>query len=85
VADSLLGYDLRALYDPTPQYREGRMIFFRYHSLQDAREFSAFIAAVLPQTLERFLQGRVTKPVDDTQPHLRPKWLNTLGKPSGGS
>jgi hypothetical protein len=81
--DSLLGHDLRALYDPTPQYREGHLISFRYHSLQDAREFSAFIAAVLPQALDRFLQGRVAKPIDDTPPHLRPKWLTTLGKPSG--
>jgi hypothetical protein len=83
-ADSLLGHDLQALYDPTPQYREGHMISFRYHGLQDAREFAAFVAAVLPQALERFLQGRVAKPVDDTPPHLRPKWLAALEKPSGG-
>ena len=82
--DSLLGHGLRALYDSAPQYREGRIISFEYHGLQDARELAAFIAGVLPQALERFLQGRVAKPVDDTPPHLRPKWLATLGKPSGG-
>ena len=83
-ADSLLGQDLHALYDPTPQYREGHMISFSYHGLQDARELAAFVAAVLPQALERFLQGRVAKPVDRTPPHLRSKWLTTLVKPSSG-
>lgn len=81
--DSPLGHGLRALYDPAPQYREGRMISFGYHTLRDARELAAFIAGVLPQALERFLHGRVAKPVDDTPPHLRPKWLTTLGKPGG--
>ncbi|MBI2490633.1 MAG: hypothetical protein HYV94_00780, partial [Candidatus Rokubacteria bacterium] len=61
-ADSLLGHGLRELYEPTPQYREGHMISFRYHGLQDAREFAAFVAAMLPQALERFLRGRVAKP-----------------------
>jgi hypothetical protein len=83
-ANSLLGQDLQALYDPTPQYREGDIISFGYHGLQDAREFAAFLAAVLPQALERFLQGRVATPVDRTPPHLRPKWLTTLLKPRGG-
>ena len=82
-ADSLLGHSLRALYDPAPQYREGHLISFSFHGLQDAREFSAFIAALLPQALDRFLQGRVARPIDDTPPHLQPKWLTTLGKPSG--
>jgi hypothetical protein len=82
--DSLLGHSLRELYDPAPQYREGRVISFGYHGLPDVRELAAFIAGVLPQALERFLHGRVAKPVDDTPPHLRPKWLATLRKPSGG-
>jgi hypothetical protein len=82
-ADSLLGHDLRALYDPTPQYREGHLIFFSYHSALDARELSAFIAAVLPQALDRFLQERVAQPISATPPHLQPKWLSTLPKPSG--
>jgi len=81
---SLLDHSLRALYHPAPQYREGHMISFGYHGLPDVRELAAFIAGVLPQALERFLQGRVAQPVDDTPPHLRPKWLGTLGKPSGG-
>jgi hypothetical protein len=74
-ADSLLGHSLRALYDPTPQYREGHLMSFSYHSLQDVRDFSAFIAAVLPHALDRFLQGRVATPIDGTPPHLRPRWL----------
>jgi hypothetical protein len=82
--DSRLGHSLRALYDPALQYREGHMISLGYHGLRDVRELAAFIAGVLPQALERFLQGRVAQPVDDTPPHLRPKWLGTLGKPSGG-
>jgi hypothetical protein len=82
-ADSLLGHSLRALYNPTPQYREGHLISCSYHSVQDAREFSAFIAALLPQAFDRFLQERVAKPTSDTPPHLRPKWLTTLVKPSG--
>ena len=77
-ADSLLGHSLRTLYDPTPQYREGHLISFGFHSLQDARELSAFIAALLPQALDRFLQGRVAKPVSDTPPHLLPKWLKIV-------
>ena len=81
--DSLLGHSLRTLYNPTPQYREGHLLSFSYHSVLDAREFSAFIAAVLPQALDRFLQGRVANPIDDTPPHLRPKWLATVGKPDG--
>ena len=84
-ANSLLGHDLQALYDPAPQYREGHLISFAYHGLQDIRELAAFLAPVLPQALERFLQGRVATPVDRTPPHLRPKWLATLLKPSGGS
>jgi hypothetical protein len=82
-ADSLLGNELRALYDPTPHYREGHLVSLNYHSLEDARQFAAFIAALLPQALDRFLQGRVAKPMSDTPPHLPPKWLTTLGKPSG--
>ena len=82
-ADSLLGHDLRALYNPTPQYREGHLIFFSYHSVQDVRELSAFIAAVLPQALDRFLRERVAKPINDTPPHLQPKWLTPVPKPSG--
>jgi hypothetical protein len=81
--DSLLGHGLRALYDPKPRYQEGQLIYFNYYSLQDVREFSAFIAARLPQALDRFLQGRVAKPIGDTPPHLLPKWLTTLRKPSG--
>jgi hypothetical protein len=49
-------------------------------SFMDIRE----LAAILPQALERFLQGRVATPVDRTPPHLRPKWLTTLLKPGGG-
>jgi hypothetical protein len=82
--DSLLGHSLRALYDPAPQYREGHTISLGYHGLRDVRELAAFIAGVLPQALERFLQERVAQPVDDTPPHLRPKWLATLRKPSDG-
>ena len=82
-ADSLLGHDLRTLYDPTPHYREGHLISFSYRNLQDARDLSAFIAGLLPQALDRFLQGRVAKPIGDTPPHLQPKWLTTLRKPSG--
>jgi hypothetical protein len=84
VQDSLLGHSLRELYDPAPQYREGRVISFGYYGLRDVRELAAFIVGVLPQALERFLQGRVAQPVDDTPPHLRPKWLSTLGKPGNG-
>jgi len=73
--DSLLGHSLRALYDPTPQYREGHLMSFSYHSVQDVRDFSAFIAAVVPHALDRFLQGRVATPIDVTPPHLRPRWL----------
>jgi hypothetical protein len=82
--DSLLAHGLRALYDPAPQYRQGHMIFFGYYGLRDVRELAAFIVSVVPQALERFLQGRVAQPVDDTPPHLRPKWLDTLGKPGDG-
>lgn len=82
-ADTILGHGLRAEYDPAPRYREGKIIEFGYYGFQDVQELSAFIAAVLPQALERFLEGRVAKPVDDTPPHLKPKWLTTLGKPSG--
>jgi hypothetical protein len=82
-ADSLLGHALRALYDMTPRYREGHPLYFSYHSVEDARELSAFIATVLPQALDRFLQGRVATPISDTPPHLQPKWLTTLGNPGG--
>jgi hypothetical protein len=82
--DSILGHSLRELYDPAPHYREGHMISFSYFGLEDARELAAFIAGVLPQALERFLQGHVAQPVDNTPPHLRPTWLTTLAKPGGG-
>jgi hypothetical protein len=58
--------------------------WLRQPVIQDIRELAAFLAAVLPQALERFLQGRVATPVDRTPPHLRPKWLTTLLKPGGG-
>ncbi len=70
--------------DSLLQYRQGHMIFFGYYGLRDVRELAAFIVSVVPQALERFLQGRVAQPVDDTPPHLRPKWLDTLGKPGDG-
>ena len=82
-ADSVLGHDLRTLYNPTPQYREGHLLSFSYQSVLDARDLSAFIAAVLPQALDRFLQGRVANPIDDTPPHLRPAWLATVRTPDG--
>ena len=80
----ILGHSLRELYEPAPHYREGQMISFSYFGLEDAREFAAFIAAVLPQALERFLQGHIAQPVDNTPPHLRPTWLTTLAKPGDG-
>jgi hypothetical protein len=43
--------------------------------VEDLREFAAFIAARLPQALDRFLQGRIAAPISDAPPHLRPKWL----------
>ena len=82
-ADSLLGHDLRALYEPAPRYREGHLISFRYHSVEDIREFVAFIAVRLPHALDRFLQGRIAAPISDTPPHLRPTWLTRLGEPPG--
>jgi len=83
-ADSLLGHDLRALYDPAPLYREGHLISFDYHSLRDAQELAAFVATVVPHALERCLQGRVAQPIGRTPPHLRPAWVSSLGKPRGG-
>ena len=77
-ADTLLGHGLRADYNPAPKYREGLMISFGYHTLEDARELAAFVAAVLPQALERFLQERVAPPVEDTPPHLKPRWAREL-------
>jgi hypothetical protein len=46
--------------------------------MEDVRDLVAFIAAVLPAALDRFLEGRVAKPIDTTPPHLRPKWLESL-------
>jgi hypothetical protein len=37
----------------------------------------------LPGALDRFLEGRVAKPIDTTPPHLRPKWLEPAPQPSG--
>ena len=77
--DTILGDGLRRDYDPAPTYREGESIYFSYYSLADARDLAAFIARVLPQALERFVQGRVAKPINTTPPHLIPKFLRNLG------
>jgi len=53
--DSLLGHELRSLYDPAPQYLEGHMVSFNYYSLRDVRGLAVFIAGMLPRALERFV------------------------------
>ena len=73
--DSLLGHYLRSLYDPAPHYQEGEYVKFSYYSIEDVRELAGFIVAVLPVALERFLEGRVSAPIDPTPAHLRAKWL----------
>lgn len=80
--DSLLGHHLRELYAPSPQYREGQLIGFSYYSIEDLRDLVAFIVAVLPDALDRFLKGQEAKPIDTTPSHLRPKWLDAIGQPS---
>jgi len=75
--DSLLGHHLRELYASSPQYREGQLVSFSYYSIEDVRDLVAFIVAVLPDALDRFLEGRVAKPIDTTPPQLRPKWLGS--------
>jgi hypothetical protein len=80
--DSLLGHHLRELYAPSPEYREGQLVSFEYFSIEDVRDLVGFIAAVLPGALDRFLEGRVAKPIDTTPPHLRPKWLEAGSQPS---
>ena len=77
--DTILGHGLRDEYDPAPKYREGEIVYFRYHTIDDARDLAGFIARVLPHALERFMQGRVAKPINTTPPHLIPKWLRELG------
>ena len=62
-ADSRLGHELRALYDPAPKYREGLTLYFSYYSSRDVQELVSFIARMLPPALERFLQGRVATPI----------------------
>lgn len=36
--DTLLGHGLREIYDPAPKYREGQIVYFRYHTSDDARD-----------------------------------------------
>lgn len=80
--DTLLGHGLREDYDPSPAYREGQLVHFRYYSLDDARDLAAFIARVLPQALERFMQDRAATPISVTPPHLVPKFFRNLkGEP----
>ncbi len=79
-ADTLLGHELRSLYNPAPQYREGQILSLSYHSIQDTRDLAGFIASVLPQAIEWFVEGRVANAIQTTPAHLRPKWLSTLGK-----
>jgi hypothetical protein len=78
--DSLLGNHLRELYRPDPAYQQGQIVSLAYFSLQDVQELAAFVVEVLPAALDRFLQGRVAKPIDTTPPHLKPKWLSNLAK-----
>lgn len=80
-ADTLLGHGLRALYDPSPEYREGQSIELEYYSLEDVRDFVSFIVAALPGVLERFQEGRIAKAIDTTPPHLKPAWLRRLTNP----
>jgi hypothetical protein len=61
-----------------PEYRERELVSFSYYSMEDVRDLVAFIATVLPGALDRFLGGRVAKPIDTTPPYLRPKWLESL-------
>jgi hypothetical protein len=80
--ESLLGHHLRELYQPAPEYREGQLVSFAYYSIENVRDLVGFIVAVLPGALERFLEGRVAKPIDTTPPHLRPNWLKAAPQPS---
>jgi hypothetical protein len=80
--DSLLGHHLRELYRASPQYREGQLVSFSYYSIEDVRDLVTFIVAVLPEVLDRFLEGRVAKPIDTTPSHLRPNWLKSGSLPS---
>jgi hypothetical protein len=69
-ADTLLGHGLREMYDPAPEYREGQLVEFSYYTIEDVRNLTAFIVAVLPAALERFAEGRVATPIDTTPAHL---------------
>jgi hypothetical protein len=79
-ADTVLGLHLRELYDPSPKYREGQHVPLAYYDIQDVRELLAFVVDTVPVALERFVAGTNPKMINDTPPHLIPKWLKDLTK-----
>ena len=72
-ADTRLGLHLRELYDPSPRYQEGQGAPLSYYGMEDVREWVRFIGDVLPAVLERFVAGRVPRPIDTTPEHLKIK------------
>lgn len=76
--DTRVGDLLRSRYDPSPAYREGQIVPLAYYTLEDVRDFTAFIVDVLDPVMERFVAGYIPPVIDTTPPQLRSKAIHRI-------
>ena len=76
--DTRVGTLLRSQYDPSPAYQEGELVPLAYYSLEDVRDFTAFVVDVLEPVMERFVAGYIPPVIDTTPPHLRCKTIDRI-------
>jgi len=76
--DTRVGDLLRTRYDPSPAYQEGQLGPLAYYTLEDVRDFTAFIVDTLDPVMERFVAGYIPPVIDTTPPHLRSKTIDRI-------
>ena len=76
--DTRVGDLLRSRYDPSPAYQQGEIVPLAYYTLEDVRDFTAFIVDVLDPVMERFVAGYIPPVIDTTPPHLRCKTIDRI-------
>lgn len=76
--DTRVGDLLRSRYEASPAYREGQIVPLAYYTLEDVRDFTAFIVDVLDPVMERFVAGYIPPVIDTTPPQLRSKAIDRI-------
>jgi hypothetical protein len=76
--DTRVGDLLRSRYDQSPAYQEGELVPLAYYTLEDVRDFTAFIVDVLHPVLQRFVDGNIPRVIDTTPEHLRCRTIDRI-------